>query len=470
MHLRTTAIATRWHFLVLLFLTPLLAIGEDAPTWRAGTAATLITPEKPMWMAGYGGRNKPAEGIVHPLWIKVLALEDARGERGIVLTSDTLGMPRTIYDNTCAALKKRFGLERRQIMLHSSHTHCGPVLRGALYDIYPLDDEQRGRIERYSDQLETNIVATVAKALAELEPARLFSGQGISRFGVNRRNNVEGSVPALRAAGKLRGPVDHSVPVLAVRSMTGELKTLLFGYACHNTTLSFYNWCGDYAGFAQVALEKHHPGTVAMFFAGCGADINPIPRKTIERAQRYGSMLAAAVEEVLLDQPKELKPRLGTSMEMISLKLGTAPTRAELEKESKSKNYRGRWARRLLAQMDEGKHFITEYPYPLQGWRIGSQLWFTMGGEVVVDYSLRFKNEYGPQTWVAGYCNDVMAYIPSHRVLTEDIPPRESGRWGYEGNTSMAVYGMPAHRWAADIEDRIGFAARRLYQQLETLK
>ncbi len=453
----------------ILRILPLLAAGvltAAEPHWKAGVAATLITPEKPMWMAGYGGRNKPAEGVLHPLWIKALAIEDAEGHVGVVLSSDTLGIPKTIYDNTCAALKEKHGLERSQIMLHASHTHCGPVLRGALLDIYPLDEEQLKRIHDYSDKLEKNIVETVGKALAARAPARVYAGQGISRFAVNRRNNIEGDVPRLRREGKLKGPFDHAVPVLAVRSLDHELKALVFGYACHNTTLSFYNWCGDYAGFAQNALEKHHPGVVAMFFQGCGADQNPIPRRTVELAQRYGTMLASAVEEALLSEPRELSPSLKTAHEMTPLKLGAPLTREELEATAKSKNYRGRWATRLLKQMDSGEPFIREYDYPVQAWNVGGQKWITLGGEVVVDYALRFKGEYGADTWVAGYCNDVMAYIPSRRVLIEDIPPRASSRWGYEGNTSMAVYGMPADRWAEDVEDRVGFAVRRLMEQV----
>jgi hypothetical protein len=58
-----------------------------------------------------------------------------------------------------------------------------------------------------------------------------------------------------------------------------------------------------------------------------------------------------------------------------------------------------------------------------------------LGGEVVVDYALRFKAEYGwEDTWVAGYSNDVMGYIASARVLKEG---------GYEGGGAMVNYGRP---------------------------
>lgn len=441
--------------------------------WKAGVATAEITPVHPQWMAGYGGRDRPADGKLHPLYLKILALEDAKGRRAIVMSSDLLGIPQTIYDATCAALKQQFGLERAQIMLHASHSHCTPVLRGALYDAYPLPDNQRPVIERYSSELEAKIVATAGQAIAALAPARVAAGQGVTGFAVNRRNNPEGSVTKLREQNALKGPSDHSVPVLVVSEPTGKLKAVVFGYACHNTTLSFYQWAGDYAGFAQIALERNHPGAAAMFFSGCGADQNPLPRREVFLAQRYGEMLAAAVEEVLLKNPASLAPTLEMAHEQVSLKFGDAPTPAELEQlaavpAGKAPSTQSRWAARLLADVKAGKPLARSYSYPTQVWRLGGkQLWIALGGEVVVDYALRFKAEYGAETWVAGYANDVMAYIPSARILAEDKLPRAPGRSGYEGNTSMYVYGQPAHRWADDVEHTIAESVRGLVLQLK---
>jgi hypothetical protein len=243
---------------------------------------------------------------------------------------------------------------------------------------------------------------------------------------------------------------------------------VLFGYACHNTTMAFNQWCGDYAGFAQMALERSHTNATALFFMGCGADQNPLPRRQLEVAERYGDMLAAAVEEVLLAPPQTLPPKLRTTMEMVTLHLGAPPTETELEKMKDDPNAATRrWAARLLAQLKVGKPFIREYPFPLQAWRWGDQqLLITLGGEPVVDYALKFKQEFGPDTWVAGYCNDVMTYIPSLRVLKEDVPPLANPRWGYEGNHAMIVYGLPAQRWAEDVEDLITDAARRLVRKV----
>ena len=99
-------------------------------------------------------------------------------------------------------------------------------------------------------------------------------------------------------AANPEGPVDHDVPVLRVETPDGKLRAVVFGYACHNTTLQFYQWCGDYAGFAQKYLEEKHPGATALFWMGCGGDANPLPRSKVELCKKYGRELADAVEDV----------------------------------------------------------------------------------------------------------------------------------------------------------------------------
>jgi neutral ceramidase len=452
-------------FLVAALIT-LLPTGVRAAesTWKAGTAKAAITPQQPMWMAGYASRTRPADGTLHELYVRVLALEDAQGKRAVVVSNDLLGISRSVSENVLTALQDKFGLLRHQVMLNASHTHSGPVLRGALYDAYPLDREQIQRIETYSARLEATIVRTVGEALARMVPVRVFRGEGMTDFAVNRRNNREADVPELKQRHALRGPSDHSVPVLAVRGLDGKLVAVVFAYACHNTTLGILQWNGDYAGFAETNLETAYPGSVALFCMGCGADQNPIPRHTIELCRHYGRMMSDAVAAVLARELEPLSPKLRTEYESVTLELGAAPTRDELKSlaQSGSGSYIKRWATRLLREIDAGRPLARNYPYPVEVWRLGGkQLWIALGGEVVVDYDLRFKDRYGADAWVTSYANDVMAYIPSRRVIREG---------GYEGNTSMMVYGMPAQRWDESIEETIAATVDRLVQRLGPAK
>jgi hypothetical protein len=158
---------------------------------------------------------------------------------------------------------------------------------------------------------------------------------------------------------------------------------------------------------------------------------------------------------VLKEGLSPVSPRLQTAIELAPLAFDALPPLAQLEKmAAETPNYRQRWAARMLKLQSSGAPLPREYPYPVQAWRLGGeQLWINLGGEVVVDYSLKFKGAYGWETWVTGYSNDVMAYIPSYRVLLEG---------GYEGQSSMFVYGQPAERWAPDVEQRITLAVEQV--------
>jgi hypothetical protein len=441
-----------WLFVTFLVITVTdgrMATAEEG--WKAGVARAVITPQRAMWMAGYGGRTEPAHGKYHDLWLRVLALEAADGSRGVVVSTDTLGISRTILTEVLSRVETLHGLSADQVTLHASHTHCGPVLRRALRDIYPLTPEHQGYVDEYSRWLTDTLVSSIGEALAALQPVTLSHGVGSCDFAVNRRTNREPDVPQLREQNLLLGPVDHTVPVLSVRRTDGSPLAILFAYACHNTVLSWQQWCGDYAGFAQYALEDRYPGCTAMFAMGCGADQNPLPRRTVELAQAYGTRLADSVDAVLKTELTPVAASLLTAQVSTPLAYGPLPPEEKMrELAAGREDYVQRWASRLLKQRDDGQPWETEYAYPVQAWRLGEDLlWISLGGEVVVDYSLRLKAEHGWETWVLAYANDVMAYIPSERVLLEG---------GYEGQSSMYVYGLPCDRWAPGLEARIGAA------------
>ena len=423
--------------------------------WRAGVAQLVITPEQSMWMAGYGSRDHPSEGTLHDLWAKALVLEDANGEQAVLVTADLLGFPKNMSDRIRDRLEVKFNLSRAQIILNSSHTHSGPVLKGSLSDVYPLDSEQLKKIEQYSGKLTDQIVKLVGEALNSMQSVQLYAQNGVTRFQVNRRNN---DASTLISQTELKGPNDYAVPVIKVVNEAGDLMAVAFGYACHSTVLSIYKWSGDYPGFAQLELEKSHTGVVALFFQGAGADQNPLPRRSVALAQQYGRELAAAVQRVLDEDMKKLSPHLSTAYSEIELELTAPPTKEELLKMAEeSSGSQKRWALRLLEKIESGESLRTSYPYPVQVWNLGNQPLVSLGGELLIDYTIRLKRIFGEDIFVLGYSNDVMAYIPSVRVLREG---------GYEGASSQRVYGL-ASTWKANIEALIIQEVLKLAEEVE---
>jgi hypothetical protein len=418
----------------------------DAGGWRAGVAKIKITPEKPMWMMGYASRNKPATGTLTELWTKALALEDPNGTRAVLITIEVSNTYRDLSNRVCAKLGSQHQLPRKSIAICATHTHSGPVVGHRAYFLF--DDEQHRLKEEYDKTLEQAMVDVAGQALAKLSPCRLIWSVGEANFAVNRRNNRASDVPELRAAGKLKGPVDHDVPALFVEDEAGRLRAIVCGYACHATVLSSYEWSGDWPGFAQIEMEKRHPSATSIVWAGCGADQNPLPRRKVEFAKQFGREIAQAVDDARADSTRSIEGRLACDYAEIDLAWAHIPSRQELESDSKSTNrYVAARAKHLLTVLDREGRIEPTCPYPVQTWQLGNGPTVVfLGGEVVVDYSLRLKSELDARTtWVAAYANDGMGYIPSERVLREG---------GYEGASAMVYYDQPSP-WASGIEKRI---------------
>jgi neutral ceramidase len=442
--------AIRYGVVVCLLACSALPL-QGQESWRVGVAKRKITPRQPMPMAGYASRGATrADGTLNDLWAKAILLESADGQRGLLVTMDLCGIDRELSIEMSRQLESRLELAASQIILSVSHTHSGPVVAKNLRPMHYmlLDDANRRLVDEYADFLVSQVVECGAQALETLAPSRLSYGAGQTTLAVNRRNNPEKEVPGRRLAGELIGPVDYSVPVLAIHQ-DDQLLATVFGYACHCTTLSGMQWSSDYAGFAQDWLEAEYPGCTAMFWAGCGADQNPLPRRTVDLAQNYGRQLASEVANVLSGVLHPLAPELKTQRQEVALAFDTLPNEAQLRSDTESDNiYVAARAKSLLQQVQSGQPLSPTYPYPIASWRLGGDLdLVVLGGEVVVDYALAIKSKSDdPQsTWIMAYANDVMAYIPSRRVLTEG---------GYEGGGAMVYYGLPTV-WAPEIEHTI---------------
>ncbi|MGB0581919.1 MAG: neutral/alkaline non-lysosomal ceramidase N-terminal domain-containing protein [Limisphaerales bacterium] len=248
-----------------------------AAEWKAGLAKTIITPPKPVFMAGYASRDKPYQGVVHHLYAKSLALTDRNGKRAVIVTTDLIGFRAAVGEPICDRIMKATGLKRSEILLTSSHTHTGPSQTTEAKSSGNMSDADARRLFDYTKWLQDRVVAVVLESLKDSTPVKLSQGTGVAGFVMNRR---EPTPREIILGFNPRGPVDRSVPVLRVETEEGRLLAVLFQAAAHNTTLGgrHYDICGDYAGFAQAHVERALPGVQAMFMLGCAGDANPHPR------------------------------------------------------------------------------------------------------------------------------------------------------------------------------------------------
>jgi hypothetical protein len=206
---------------LILLLACCACASSASADWQAGAARVSITPEDSMWMSGYGGRDHTSEGKLTDLWAKAVVLQDPAGNRIAAVSLDLVGLDRETELAIRNEVAASTGIPVANCALFSSHTHTGPVVGTNLKAMFSITDEQWTQIHAYTAQLIENVVTIVEQAVEDLEPADLSWANGHTTFAVNRRNNREPDVPMLREQGLLQGPVDHDVPVLAVRTPAG---------------------------------------------------------------------------------------------------------------------------------------------------------------------------------------------------------------------------------------------------------
>jgi hypothetical protein len=418
---------------------------QEAVTMEVGVARTDITPDVPIRLAGYAARVKTeANSVLQRLSAKALALGSDEQHPTVVITVDLVGIPWRITKQVSDFLSQNMGIDPNQIAICASHTHGGPEVgnlinilqyRGDHFSDSLLALDQLTHIAQYTEQLTQKLKDVAVAALKNRKPAYVSWGQGQALFAANRRT------PG--------GPVDVALPMLKITNPDGSLRAVFLSYACHGTTMGgdINKIHGDWISEAQREIEARHPGAIALIALGCAGDANPAPRGKWEDVIAHGKEIADNVDKLLTAQLQPLNTPPVGKMKWIKLPLAKAHTVPELIELSKDNTVKGYEARLTLERMERGKPIPSTIDYPFQVWNFDNKMvMVNLGGEVVVDYSIRLKDEYGAEhLWVNAYSNDVPCYIPSRRVLKEG---------GYEGETNMYWYDKPLP-FAPAVEDDI---------------
>lgn len=396
-----------------------VAHAAEAP-WRVGLASVKITPEEPVLMYGYAGRTDPHKGVASDLFAKALAIGDANGPSAVLVTCDLGGVDGAMTERIAARLGAKHHLARAAFIFNASHTHAGPLPWVADEEVKGLPQPVVAATRAYDQRLEQKLEQVADEALSRLEPARMSWGLGMAPFVMNRRQFTD---KGIILGFNPKGPVDRSVLVLRVDDAAGKPRAVLMGAACHCTCSGSKNLLidGDYAGYAQSALQEQMPGVQAMFMAGCGGDANPWPRGEIPQAKQHGATLAAEVTRVLAEKLAPLRPPLRTAIETAALPVAPPESREKLLAMAKLSGWERYVGTRQLAILDRGEKPATSFAMPISAWQFGNDLTLVgLSGEPVNDYVHLIENTVGPlRLWVAGYCHDVFGYVPSARVLAE---------------------------------------------------
>lgn len=428
-------------------LVALIGLDRRPKPRRVGVAKIEVTPSRPVRLGGYGGRPGPHAGVAQRLWAKALALDGAGAGPAVWLSLETGGLSRDVWVRLRDRLHERTGIPVDRLVLTMTHTHSAPATTGWAPFIQPeeMSAAEGAEIDAYTAEVVAKLEIIALEALGRLEPANLWWTQGQATFAANRRT------PG--------GPTDPALPLLVAQAPDGSLRALVTSYACHCTTCGggLMQVCGDWAGYAQEAIERNHPGTQAMIAIGCAGDADPMPRvgddQGLALARQHGESVAAEVRRLLAGPRRPLVGALETRRVPAWLPYAPALTPQELAERARDTGIVGRHARHWAAERARGVTPPTHFEYEVTGWRFGNDLTVLfLPGEVVVDYSLRLKRELDPSTlWINAYSQWLPCYIPSRRILAEG---------GYEAESSLWYYNRPG-RLAPEVEDAVIKAAHR---------
>jgi neutral ceramidase len=419
-----------------------------------GVAAQNVTPDRPIHLAGYASRTEKCDGVYQDLFVKAFALQhNTENKPAVIVTSDLLYFDDLIIDQVEQRLREA-GLDPVQLLITASHTHCAPIVRRRDGEIYGgLDD-------RYIAQVVDGIVRVVHAALADMSDCTLRYHRTRCDFNINRRVVTEDGV---NMAPNPEGVIDRDVDILSARTMSGDVRAVLFGFTCHPTTMGGDLVGGDYPGFAQRMIQAAYPGAEALFVQGCAGDIRPnnVDLETggfksgpLEVVEGYGRRLGRAVVEVIDRTGEDVEGSVVSGRTVVDLPLQPAPPREEFEKFLHDTSvHRRRWAEENINAIDNGIPLPTHVPTSVQSLKIGDNFaMVTLAGEVCVEIGLRIKDIIGEgPRFVLGYSNRVHWYIPSRQILREG---------GYEAD-SYFYHGVPSP-YDESVEDLLVEAAETL--------
>ncbi len=411
---------------------------------RIGIAQSDLTPQRSVWLTGFGSRDHRSEGVYQALRAGALFLAGEE-QSVLLLTADLIG-----YDAAFAAAARQeislaTGIHPGQIALTATHTHCAPFFTPWIMP---------GHLEAdYAAFVREALVSLAVRACTRPVAGALRFSRGRSTFGVNRRlPNGQGGV---RFAPYPGGSIDRDLDTLWCADLEGRPLASLTFYACHPTSRGGYLVGGDYPGFLCRALETQ-TGAPALFATGCAGDVRPwfkspeggFATPDLDQLEAAGQAMAA---EVLQSRPHSV-PVPADQLRLAGvhhlLPYSGLPDRQALENRAQdtANPLHQQWAQTMLSHLEAGP-LPAACPHEIQVLQLNPDLRLVfLGGEVLSTIGLHLKAALQPSTTVvAAYSNGLIGYVPSED--TYDLG-------GYEVDGSHYYFLRPAP-FAKDVQRRI---------------
>ncbi len=396
---------------------------EGLPAIRAGAAERVITPELPVYLAGYF-HDRLATRVRDELYCHAVVLETGGGMIAIVgldLASTTIEWA----DPAREMIAERTGIPADNVLICSTHTHTGPAIR-------------RLRPKWVNDQWLTALPGMIADTVVEasegmfdavLCPGTQFDDYLANNRVVRRKDATEIFNRGQDDTVAQAGPIDPEIVAMAVRDMDGQVRAMLVNYAIHSDVIGgggadfvSADWPGE---VCRVISAVYGDACVPVFLQGPSGDLAPrdwgdtrMPLGGEGKAMQIGRSLAG----LAISATEEAEPMEGEGIEKCGailerLEIPYVTRTPEMLAEAQTLRERGdlTYFEQAFVDRIEGWTFDGEIAeVPVQVLRIGELVIVAYPSEIFCQWGLLAKH-FSPGRWtmVVELANGSFGYIPT---------------------------------------------------------
>ncbi|MDO5552321.1 MAG: hypothetical protein Q4G68_01040 [Planctomycetia bacterium] len=377
------------------------------------------------------------ESIEYPIYVSGLILDDGT-TRIVWVSGDFIFISGETYRRWQRNIAQAAGTTPEKVFLHVVHQHDTPLVTTD-YEQSEEGDEYVINKE-YCLSIEKRIFDAVASAAAgPWAPIKriLTAEREIEGLASNRRLvDTNGVCVAMRFSGctdpKMQawpvGVIDPKLRTIAFEMTDGKIFAALHFYATHPMAAYLRMKVGpDVPGWALRKLAMKEPGTLHIYFTGCGGNITfgkYNPGGDIKAIETLGNRLANAIGANMQSLKNNSLGKIVLKTTAINIPFDLTRLKKSAENTERKNNARI-W---LLKTLDQWKMV------PITSVSIGDNINFLSIGlsEVFVEYQLYAQSLLpGRFLAVASYANGIYEYTPTAKAFQEG---------GYEpGETACIV-------------------------------
>lgn len=408
----------------------------------AGCSKVKITPPLGTPLGG-NVRDKGSQGVHDDIYAKALVLGD--GEKEVALVSCALiAVTKVMVEDIRQIVEKRSAIPRENILVCAFHTHSGPTT-GAIFNEVN---------QSYLNSLPEKIVSSICQAKENLKKVRIRFASGEEealphnrrmkmKNGTLRMNWEDVSLDEIDAPA---GPIDPEVGVIIIEELNGKMMAALINYTCHPAILAGDNFLisEDYPGYTMRLVEKEKEA-LCLFTNGATGNINhinifdPHQRRGFYEAERLGTILGKKVlsiiplaEDISVEELKIIREKVELPSRKIPHSEIEKARKLVEEKEMKKISLIDGLSEKVYAEQILSLSKISEknLSSEIQAISLRDIALVSIPGELFVEYGLEIKKKSPfPHTFIIGYANDYVGYIPTLEAFQEG---------GYEVRTGSA--------------------------------